>query len=313
MIIFHNDIEKADASTRALQELRSFLDPREPELAQVLVNTWQHQGKAITYKELREAIMQVYESGGLAGVALFERLVEEWRQDYSMFVMRELSPRWVEAIEQANTRLRRRYPGWTWEGFAEGVKEWTDTTAAQFVTNSTADQIGAIREVVRLASQAHTMGVDELGRVIRPMVGLNQRQARANYNYYTNLIEHGVNERRAVELAERYAARQHRFRGQMIARTELAFAYNQGADMGVRAAQEAGYMGRCKKQWSTAADERVCPVCGNLDGVEIDMDDEFDFSTRLTYPGIKRQPPAHPHCRCAVLYIEVEPPAIEMM
>ena len=308
MIIFHNEIQKIDAKTRALQELRSFLDPNEPELAKILVNTFNNQGKAITYKEIRESIMQAYEQGGIEEVSLFERLMAEWRQDYSIFVMRDLSPLWVTAIHEANTRLRRKFPEWTWEGFAEGVKEWTDTTSALFVTNTTNEQILAIREAVRLATQTHRYGVDELGRVIRPMVGLNMRQVRANWNYFNNLIENGVKEKRAVELSARYAARQSRYRGQMIARTELAFSYNHGAHMGIKAAQAEGLMGQCTKVWCTAHDERVCPHCGELDGKVIDMDDEFDFNTKLTYPGIKETPPAHPHCRCAVMYKEIAPP-----
>lgn len=308
MIVFHNEINKANARTAAWKELQAFIDPRVPEFGQLLVNTWQYQGKAITYKEIREAIMEAYEYGGVEEVSLFERLMAEWRQDYSLFVIKHVAPRWVEAIEAANTKLRRKFPEWTWEGFADGVKEWTDTAAAQFVTNSTAEQIQAIREAVRLATQAHTMGVDELGRVIRPMVGLNPRQVRANWNYYNNLIENGVKEKRAVELSARYSARQSRYRGQMIARTEFAFAHNHGAHMGVKAAQAANLMGKCRKVWCIADTDRTCELCRSLDGVTIEMDEDFNFPTKLTYPGIRQQPPAHPHCMCGVLYEEVAPP-----
>ena len=41
---------------------------------------------------------------------------------------------------------------------------------------------------------------------------------------------------------------------------------------------------------------------------EEEIDDDFDFKTKLIEPGIKRTPPAHPHCRCSVLYREIEPP-----
>ena len=45
--------------------------------------------------------------------------------------------------------------------------------------------------------------------------------------------------------------------------------------------------------WRTAADERVCPVCGPLDGQE--------------WPGdAGPQPPAHPNCRCARLFSRAE-------
>ena len=88
----------------------------------------------------------------------------------------------------------------------------------------------------------------------------------------------------------------------------MGFAYNQGAHMGVKAAQAANLMGVCRKRWCMADTERTCGVCKALDGKVIEMDDEFDFHTNLTYPGIKLHPPAHPHCMCACLIIEVEPP-----
>ena len=70
-------------------------------------------------------------------------------------------------------------------------------------------------------------------------------------------------------------------------------------------------MGRTEKIWCTADDERECEICGGLDGVTIDMDADFDFYTKLAVPAnptIKRVPPAHPSCRCAVMYEEIEPP-----
>ena len=41
------------------------------------------------------------------------------------------------------------------------------------------------------------------------------------------------------------------------------------------------------------------------------MDEDFDFDTRLAGPAnptIRRVPPAHPSCRCAVIYKEISPP-----
>ena len=63
-------------------------------------------------------------------------------------------------------------------------------------------------------------------------------------------------------------------------------------------------MTRPVKVWCTADDERVCPVCGALDGMKIGIDDDFPFRTKLQAPGIRRTPPAHPSCRCAVYYEE---------
>jgi hypothetical protein len=46
--------------------------------------------------------------------------------------------------------------------------------------------------------------------------------------------------------------------------------------------------------WSTSEDERVCPTCGPLNGVIVAMDAEFEKGGSV--------PPAHPMCRCCLLY-----------
>ena len=40
-------------------------------------------------------------------------------------------------------------------------------------------------------------------------------------------------------------------------------------------------MGEVVKVWSTAMDERTCPICGALEGKEIAMDEDFNFPTKL--------------------------------
>lgn len=307
-LVFHDGrfipeehIQKSKEASRALRLLRSFLDKNEPRLARFLVNTWQSQGNAITYKELREAI--------LAGDISAE-ILEDWMQDYSRFVAKVLHPAWLEAISTAAEALEKKYPSWYFNPMAEGVRSWVDSHAAEFVTNVTTTQIEALRAVVQRAAVLEDMSVDELSRVIRPMVGLTKPQAMANMKYYENLRASGVSPKRAQDLSIRYSARQHRYRGYNIARTELAFAYNQGSYEGTKQAQAAGYMGDVVKVWCTADDERVCKICGGLDGAEVAMDDDFNFNTKLAGRNatIRRVPPAHPSCRCAVMYKEVRPP-----
>ena len=294
------DIRKSRA-TDALTKLRSFLNTREPELVYWLQHFWNNQQRAITYKELREAIMN--------GV-LSQQIIDDWQQDYSRFVVKYMKPMYREAMVEAATELRRQYPLFYFNASADGVVEWVDTRAASFVTNVTQDQIEAINTVVAKASILQDMTVDGLARAIRPMVGLTHGQAVANLNYYNKMIESGVSQKKAVENSIKYSARQNRYRGYNIARTELAFAYNKGQHFGIQQSQEKGYLGVMEKVWCTADDERVCPICGGLDGKSIGMDDHFDFKTKLKarHPDITLTPPAHPSCRCTVIYEEVEPP-----
>ena len=287
-----------------LRMLRRFLDKKEPELVYFLVNTWHAQGRAITYKELREAIL----AGEING-----DLLEEWRQDYALFVIEHLHPAWVDAMEAAAAAIEKKYPEWHFDPMGAGVRDWTETRAADFVTEVTQTQIEGLRAVVHRAAVLEDMSVDQLARAIRPMVGLTHPQAVANMRYYENLIAHGISEKKALDLSIRYAARQHRYRGYNIARTELAFAYNQGSYVGIKQAQEKGYMGDVVKIWCTADDERVCPICGALEGKRIGLDEGFNFNTRLATPDnptIRLVPPAHPSCRCAVMYKEITPPII---
>lgn len=292
-------IRKSQPAIVALKRLRSFLDPREPALAYFLVRTWNNQSKAITYKELREAIL----SGEISA-----EYIEQWQQDYARFVIKYMEPRWTEALKAGANEYLHRFPAFNFDPMGRGVLEWTEDRAAMFITNCTNTQIEGLRAVVRQAATLENMVVDQLARAIRPLVGLTRDQSVANLKYYTKLIEKGVKEKRAQYLASQYAAKQHRYRSMNIARTELAFSYNKGADIGIRQAQEAGYMGEMVKIWSTADDERQCEWCSSLDGKRIAMDEEFDFKTRLRTPGIRLTPPAHPSCRCVVLYEEVSPP-----
>ena len=304
--------------SRTLRQLRAFLDENEPELVYWLVNTWRTQARAITYKELREAILR----GDISWDVL-----QEWQEDYAAFVRDHMRPMYEKAIEAAADRIHERYPDWYFDPNADGVKQWTDERAASFVTEVSGTQIEGLRTVIRQAAVLETMTVDQLARAIRPMVGLTDPQAKANMRYLETLIENGVSEKKAADLAARYAARQHRYRGYNIARTELNFAYSQGAYLGAKQAQEQGYMGECVKIWSTADDERVCPICGALEGVKVGLDEEFTYEikdsagnrqtkrintklSRIENPTIGLTPPAHPSCRCAFLIKEISPPII---
>lgn len=290
MIIFHNEIKKGMSARDILVK---FLDKTEPELIRWLHHTWNTQGRAITYKELREAIM--------SGI-ISQEWLEDWQQDYSRLVTTCIAPLYAKAMQAATEQLRMKHPTFSFDPMTEGVKHWTDTMGASFVTNSTTEQIQSVRWAVARASQLQDLGVDELARVIRPMVGLNRPQTIANMNYYKRLREQGISEAKARDLSIRYSARQHRYRGHMIARTELAFAYNKGEHEGVAQAIERGYMGRVVKIWETAGDDRVCDRCRELERRSkrqpVDFDAGFNFPTRLkvSQPDIDVCPPAHPHC-----------------
>ena len=204
-----------------------------------------------------------------------------------------------------------------------GIDNWITVHGAEWITQMSDEAKEAVSSMIQYTAKGN-MTVDELARVIRPTIGLTEPQSLANVRFYEETkkrlkekfmeanptMKETTAERqaakRARESALRYAGRQHRERAQMIAETELAYAYNKGADDAIHQAQDEGLLPRMKAKWSTAADEGVCGICAALDGVEIDLGDSFDYKGKVLYGGQKQTPPAHPRCRCAVCYVEAD-------
>lgn len=291
-------IQKTANKDRVLQLLRSYVDTNSPGLVRFLVNMWRSEGQAITYKELREAI--------LAG-DITEEWLKDWMQDYSRLVTKHLYPAWLEAMGAAAAELERKHPSWYFNPMAQGVRAWTDAHTATLVTQLSTTQFEALKAVVQRAAVLEDMSVDELARAIRPMVGLTKPQAEANLRYYEKLIENGVSTKRARDLSAKYAARQHRYRAMSIARNELAEAYSAGAHEATKQAIETGYLPRMVKVWSTSLDEfRRCDACKALEGVIVDMDDDFVYEDKKGRRTTALRPPLHPQCMCAVQYVPAD-------
>jgi SPP1 gp7 family putative phage head morphogenesis protein len=80
-------------------------------------------------------------------------------------------------------------------------------------------------------------------------------------------------------------------RASRIAVTEVTRAYAEG---NVLAWKSTGYVSG--KRWMTGVDDRVCPICAPLHGMEVGLD-ENGFTTEAFRLGLYA-PPAHPNCRC---------------
>lgn len=283
-----------------LNKLNKFLTANEPKTVEWLVSFWNAQGNAITYKELREA----YLSGGIS-----EKQIIQWQKQYSNLVNNALAPQWYAAIKDAGDLVKAQYPYFLYEPFVGEMQNYIKQHGAELVTNLVTEQRNALNSMIAHAANYTGMTPDEFSRIIRPVIGLTTPQAVANFNYYKKFKESLLKipkmtatkaDKKALEAAAKYAARQHRYRAMNIARTELTAAYNQGHYGATKDAQAQGYIGACIKRWLTADDERVCPICGVIDGETKDMDSTFSVGTLL--------PPAHPSCRCAVAYEEITPP-----
>lgn len=279
------------------------------EPVEILCGFWKDQQDAITYQELRQAVRE----GEIS-----QETLRLWQQDYSILIADSLRKMWKDAIAEGSVSQ----PILDGKSFRfsmqkTGILNWINERGAEFVTASTQDQKDAIAALLtKKMRDGHT--VDELSRLIRPCIGLTEGDAKAAVKLYDSIVANLKKEhprmkpenirRRALDATQKYAERKHRARAMTIAQTESAFAYNRGADEGIRQAQEQNLIGKCKKRWNTSGDDQVCQRCAFLAGVEVDMDSDFDIGGKLLFNGQHLLPPAHPRCACAVEYIEVEPP-----
>jgi len=290
------------SDTTILDRLDSFLDRDSPQLATFLQSTWSYQQSAITYHELKDAI--------LTGELSMDYMLQ-WQQDYSHFVVQHYAPIAQSVIETAARHLSMEYGGMLKDPYIGAMDNFINQRGAKLVREISTDQFRAINTLVKQASLSATMTVDELAHAIRPCIGLTRRQAQATHNYYQRMraqyyqgyIDAGKTPKQAATLASgqarqrqaTYAAKMHRQRAATIAQTEMAFAYNAAAEEVIRHNVDAGIVSPdVKKRWLTAEDERVCKECGALEGEMVDMDTAFSNGAQ--------RPPAHPLCRCAIAY-----------
>lgn len=303
---------KTENSQEVLRRLEEYLesDAASWEPVEILCGFWEDQQNAITYQELRQAVQDG---------ALSQETMRLWTQDYSVLVAGRLSSLWTNALA-AGPSGQPVLDGTDFEINMQspGILGWISERGAEFVTASTQEQKDAIAALLtKKMLDGHT--VDELSRLIRPCIGLTEGDSKAAAKLYDSIVENLKKDhprmkldsirRKALDATQKYAERKHRARAMTIAQTESAFAYNRGADEGIRQAQDAGCIGVMIKRWSTSGDDGVCQLCASLEGVEVGMDADFNIGGKTLFRGQHMLPPAHPRCACAVEYIEEYPPA----
>lgn len=180
--------------------------------------------------------------------------------------------------------------------------DMTNPRAAQYAATLGARSINAseavrqsIREIVKQVVEGE-MSIQNAKRLIKERAGLLPQHSQAVARYYDNLVASGSTARRARELANQYANRLLNYRADMIARTEIGAAQSYGQWELWQQARDANLIPLdAMRIWMTAKDERVCDVCGPMNGQVASIDGVwFTPNGPVHYPT-----EIHPNCRCA--------------
>jgi len=154
--------------------------------------------------------------------------------------------------------------------------KWAEKHTAKLVTEVIEETKQAIRQEVK-AGIDYGKSIQKIAKELRPIVGLTSRQAGAVAKYRILLEEQALPQQKIASLVERYANRLHKFRTQMIARTETASALSEGTLQGF---EQIGI-----KRVRGVADEEACEYClENIDGKVYTIDEASGLI------------PAHPQC-----------------
>jgi hypothetical protein len=158
-----------------------------------------------------------------------------------------------------------------------------DVGSALLVRDVTNETRRTIQQIIR-RSIVEGIPARDAARLIRPLIGLTQKQADA---VFTRWLQKGD------AAAGRYAETLLRHRARTIARTETIRASVDGQLAVWKAAQAQGLLPNfARKRWIVTPDDRLCPRCAPMQGVEVPL--------YASFPGGVAGPPLHPNCRCAV-------------
>lgn len=283
---------KARSPTKTLNDLDAYLSGLDDEPIKWLAREVSGWGNEFSYAEL-EAVIQ---SGQLDALI-------DWQGRYSKVVNETFTPIWTAAMVAAAAKATR---GMTVLSDSDWyVQSWINNRGGELISQLSDESRRAIMNIILRGQELH-MAPRDVAKQIRPIIGLNARQAEANVNYRDkvyqqfrdNGLSHTAAAARADKAAIKYAGKQHRYRAETIVLTENAFAYNRGAHLGVSQSIANGYMGRCEMVWTTAGTNRVCSRCLTLKDTVVGHTDESGVTL----------PPLHPRCRCAIMYREVDTP-----
>jgi SPP1 gp7 family putative phage head morphogenesis protein len=181
---------------------------------------------------------------------------------------------------------------------------WATKESALLVTNVVEEQRITIRDYASRASMGE-FAPRQMARGLRDVVGLTPAQGVWVENFRAREIASRMAQGASFDQAftgseaatARYHARIHRYRTEMIARTEIMRAASEGREEAWAQGLEEGFISPLwGKQWVTDNDERTCDQCGSLDGFIIGLNEGFPDG----------DPPVHPACRCDVILVPSE-------
>jgi hypothetical protein len=264
--------------------LKRYLRKAEPGLRSWTTTTWTQFAKEITTTEINTIAL----TGDLPA-----ETAARIEAQYAAYINEKVQPRWKQAMvagsKLAPANVRELLT-------ADVINEWAERRGETLFKGLIDVQQRAVSALVRAATTTNPLDQKTLASLIAPILGLKQQDVNALLEAQKLLAAKGLNLDTQRHRLGQMANRRQAIRAERIARTELASAFNGGTQVTMERAEASGaFEGKLVRVWR-AQRGNTCAICAKLNGKEANMTDPFDGAYRL--------PPAHPSCRCVVLYEE---------
>lgn len=178
----------------------------------------------------------------------------------------------------------------------EVIAEWIGRRQQTILAGFSEGQSRAVRALISFHATVEPLSQTALAKLLRPVLSLTEAQTTSLLKIRAGLQAQGKFGDTLELAVTREASRMVRQRAAVIARTELATAWNGGAQVTMERAEASGAFTRPLKKTWRAQPGKPCKTCAGLNGRSVALTAGFD--------GAYQTPPAHPGCRCVVLYEE---------
>jgi len=138
-------------------------------------------------------------------------------------------------------------------------------------------------------AQVNGLSEDQTNILLKAVAGTNAQQAASIMAVMESLIEEGAGAAAIIAALGKLAAEALKDRSKILSGDALWDAVQMG-QLAAGKQEQRATNAQVTKTWNTAEDELVCPVCGNLNGVTVPINQPF--------PGGFMAPKAHSRCRC---------------
>ena len=255
--------------------------------------------------QIAELSDEVIAKAALTG-DLPDSVIASWEAETVALATATMVPQWDRSsrigFAQLSEGIKRRFGSTiAFDDLRARIAEWVDARSLELINGMTGGQLTAIRETLKHYTVVEPISARDLGYILRRITPLSPRDAGAVRKFRDALAKQKLSSSVINRQVASYTTRLRRARALTIARTEVSFAYNRATMDTMREAQIQGKVrGVIVKRWWTALDNKVSTWCQGLHGVVVGLEGSYPATNKRAPNTLT--PPAHPNCRCSLLY-----------